>query len=171
MKDFLTLAHERYSCRKFSPRPIEQGKLDRVLEAAIAAPTGCNNQPWHAWVATDEISLKVVRASTSCHFDAPTIIILGSKADEAWTRKFDGFNVADVDAAIAGTHLMLEAADLGLATTWVAYFNPDVIQEAFTETDGYKLIGLFPIGYPADDAAPAEMHHKSKPASELTSYV
>lgn len=171
MKDFLTLAHERYSCRKFSPRPIEQGKLDRVLEAAIAAPTGCNNQPWHAWVVTDEISLNVVRASTSCHFDAPTIIILGSKADEAWTRKFDGFNVADVDAAIAGTHLMLEAADLGLATTWVAYFNPDVIQEAFTETDGYKLIGLFLIGYPADDAAPAEMHHKSKPASELASYV
>jgi nitroreductase len=39
MQDFLTLAHERYSCRQFSQKPIEQGKLDRVLEAAVAAPT------------------------------------------------------------------------------------------------------------------------------------
>ena len=171
MQDFLTLAHERYSCRQFSQKPIEQGKLDRVLEAAVAAPTGCNYQPWHAWVVTDELSLKVVRASTRCHFDAPTIIILGSKAEEAWTRKFDGLNVADIDATIAGTHLMLEAHDLGLGTTWVAYFNPAVIQEAFPQTRGYNLVGIFPIGYPAENAKPADLHHKSKPASELVSYL
>ena len=43
--DFLTLAKERYSVRKFSDRPVESEKLHKILEAGRAAPTAVNNQP------------------------------------------------------------------------------------------------------------------------------
>ena len=40
--DFLTLAKERYSCRKFSGKEVEQEKLEKIMEAGIAAPTAVN---------------------------------------------------------------------------------------------------------------------------------
>ena len=43
--DFLELARERYSERFFDSRPIEQEKLDRILEAGRVVPTACNYQP------------------------------------------------------------------------------------------------------------------------------
>ena len=86
-------------------------------------------------------------------------------------RKYDGRNFADVDASIVGTHIMLAAHDLGLGTTWVGHFDAPAVHEAFPETEGYDLVALFPIGYPADDASPAEHHFSRKPASELVTSV
>ena len=48
--EFLKLAHERYSCRSLSSAPVEQEKIDRILEAALAAPTAKNQQPFRIWV-------------------------------------------------------------------------------------------------------------------------
>ena len=53
MNDFLVLAHERYSCRTYSDRPVERWKIDRIIEAGIAAPTACNAQAWYVWVVDD----------------------------------------------------------------------------------------------------------------------
>ena len=53
MTDFLQLAHDRYSCRAFTDKPVEAEKIDALVEAAIAAPTAVNKQPWHLWVVED----------------------------------------------------------------------------------------------------------------------
>lgn len=167
MQDFLTLAKERYSCRSFSDHAVEKEKIDKIIEAAIAAPTAGNKQAWYAWVVEDEISQAVVRASTPCHFDAPVLIILGVKPEEAGASRSSGINFADVDGGIVGAHMLLAARDLGLDGLWVGDFNADAIQEAFTETDGYRMIGIFPIGYAADDAEPSKLHFTRKAASEI----
>lgn len=52
MTDFQTLAHERYSCRRFSERPVEEEKIEAILGAAACAPSAVNKQPWHAWLLT-----------------------------------------------------------------------------------------------------------------------
>ena len=103
MTDFLTLAYERYSCREFTDQ------VDALLEAARVAPTACNKQPWHAWVVTDPEALARLNATTRFGFGAKVVIVLGAARDEAWTRKYDGANFADVDASIVGTHIMLAA--------------------------------------------------------------
>lgn len=171
MASFLELAHNRYSCRSFSERPVEPEKIDALIEAAIAAPTAVDKQPWHLWVVESSEAVERLSALTRFSFGARVILMLGARADEAWVRKYDGRNFADVDASIVGAHIMLAAHDLGLGTTWVGHFDAPGVHEAFPETAGYDLVALFPIGYPADDAAPAAKHFARKGADELISRV
>ena len=58
---FLELAKDRYSVRKFSDKPVEQEKIEQILEAAIVAPTACNNQPYKVWVIESEEALEKMR--------------------------------------------------------------------------------------------------------------
>ena len=171
MTDFLQLAYDRYSCRAFSDAPVEAEKIEALLDAAVDAPTAVDKQPWHVWVVESPEAVERLSALTRFGFGAKVILMLGAAPAEAWVRKYDGRNFADVDASIVGTHIMLAAHDLGLGTTWVGHFNAPAVHEAFPETEGYDLVALFPIGYPDDDASPAEHHFSRKPASELVTRV
>ena len=82
MKDFLTLAHERYSCRKLSDAPVEAEKIDALLDAAICAPTACNKQPWHAWVIESPEAIERLGGCTRFVFGAHTVIAIGAKAED-----------------------------------------------------------------------------------------
>ena len=53
-KDFLDLAERRYSVRKYSDKPVEQEKMDRILKAMRAAPTAANRQPQRIFVLESE---------------------------------------------------------------------------------------------------------------------
>lgn len=171
MSDFLTLARERYFCRKFSDAPVEPEKIDALIAAAVAAPTAVDKQPWHAWIIQSPDALETVRENTPYGFGAPLIVAVGAKEDEAWVRSFDGRNFADVDASIVATHIMLAAYSLDLGSTWVGKFDAGALKQAFPQMQGYDLIALFPLGYPADDAEPAPRHTMRKPADELVSRI
>ena len=171
MSDFLQLAHDRYSVRAFSDKPVEAEKIDALVDAAIAAPTAVDKQPWRLWIVESPDAVARLSALTRFSFDARVILMLGARPDEAWVRKYDGRNFADVDASIVGTHIMLAAHDLGLGTTWVGHFDAPAVHEAFPETEGCDLVALFPIGYPADDAEPAAMHFDRRSLEELVSRV
>ncbi len=171
MTDFLELARSRYSCRSFSERPVEAEKLDALVEAAVAAPTAVDRQPWHLWVVESPDAVARLSALTRFGFGARVILVLGARADEAWVRKYDGRNFADVDASIVGTHIMLAAHDLGLGTTWVGHFDAPAVQEAFPETAGYDLVALFPLGYPAEGDEPSPRHFERKGVEELVTRV
>ena len=69
-------------------------------------------------------------------------------------------------AAIVATQLMLAIQAEGLGTTWVGWFDPDAVRAAFPETQGYDLIALFPIGYPAADAQPSPRHFERRSEEE-----
>ena len=86
MPEFIQLAHDRYSCRKLSDNPVEPEKIERALEAAIAAPTAVNRQPWHAWLITDADVVAKLGAVTPFTFGARQLVLFGAKADEAWVR-------------------------------------------------------------------------------------
>ena len=126
--NFLQLAKDRYSCRKLSDRPVEPEKIDRILEAAQAAPTATNAQPYHIWVLESPEALEKIRTCTSCHFDAKVLMLVGGDEKAAWVRQFDGRNFADVDATIVATQLMLAVQAEGLGTTWVGWFDPDGVR-------------------------------------------
>ena len=167
MTDFLQLAHDRYSCRAFSDAPVEAEKIEALLDAAVDAPTAVDKQPWHVWVVESPEAVERLSALTRFSFGARVILMLGAAPEEAWVRKYDGRNFADVDASIVGTHVMLAAHDLGLGTTWVGHFDAPAVKGEFPEMEPYDLVALFPLGYPAEDAEPAPMHFKRRPADEL----
>ena len=169
MSEFIKLAHERYSCRNLTDRPVEKEKIDLIIEAGVCAPTAANRQPFRIFVAESEEAVSKVKSYCGQPFiqPAPVVFIIGADPETAWVRRIDDKNFADVDASIVATQMMLEIQDLGLATTWIGHFECDKIKEAFPEMNGYCLIAMFAVGYPSEDAQASPMHEKSKPEAEL----
>ena len=165
--DFAKLSAERYSLRKFSDRPIEQEKLDAVLEAGRNAPTAHNLQPQRIFVLRSQEALAKADSCAGSHFNPPMILVVAYDAEAAWKREDDGKNHGEIDAAIAATQMMLRAADLGLGTTYVGMFDPVKLLAAFPEMAGLTPIALLPIGYPAENAHPSRLHAARKPMEEM----
>lgn len=167
--DFLTLAKERYSCRKLTDRPVSEEQIRAILEAGLAAPTACNYQPFKIWVMTSDEALAKVKASCRQQFiqPCPVVFVIGGDTSRAWVRDYDGKNFADVDASIIAAHMMLEIQDQGLATTWIGHFDPEKLYELFPDMNGYSLTALFAVGYAAKDATPAMAHTNCRPENEL----
>jgi nitroreductase len=167
MKTFLELAQERYSVRKFKNQPIEPEKLALVLEAGRFAPTACNNQPQRIKVVTGTADLAKVDECTPCRFNAPTVLIICYDKTVCWERKYDGHSSGDVDASIVTTHLILAAQEAGLGTCWVMYFDPAKTAELFELPENIVPVAFLPIGYAADDAAPAVFHTQRLPLHDI----
>jgi nitroreductase len=169
--DFAQLSAARYSLRKFSDRPVEQEKLDQILEAGRNAPTAHNFQPQRIFVLQTPEALEKADGCMGAHFHPPVILVVAYDPETAWHRETDGKNHGEIDAAIAATQMMLQAADLGLGTTYVGMFEPEKLLAAFPEMAGLNPIAMLPLGYPAEGAHPARLHNDRKPLEELVKYL
>ncbi len=169
--EFLQLSEARYSLRKFSDRPVEAEKLAAILEAGRSAPTAHNLQPQRMFVLQSPEALEKADACTAAHFHPPVILVVAYDPEAAWKRETDGKNHGEIDAAIAATQMMLEAADLGLGTTYVGMFEPEKLLAAFPEMAGLCPIAMLPLGYPAEGAHPSRLHADRKPLEELAKYL
>ncbi len=164
---FLELAKARYSCRKLTDKAIEPEKIERILQATIAAPTAKNLQPYTIWAIKSPEALDKLKQATPYTFGATFAFVIGAKLDSAFERPFDKKNFAEIDAAIVATHIMLAVQDEGLGTTWVGYFDAPKMQELFPQMQGYELIAIFPIGYPAETAKPTARHEDRRSIAEV----
>ena len=156
--EFNTVLQRRYSCRAFSPTPVEQEKVDRILEAGRIAPTAVNKQPVHLWAISDPGMLETIKGVTRSNYGAPLILVVGCRPADAWVRRYDGKNGAEVDASIVATYLMLAAENEGLATLWVGSFDPALLRGILPGADGYELVAMINVGYPAPESQPSPMH-------------
>lgn len=164
--NFLELAKARYSCRRLTDKAIEPEKIERILQAAVAAPTAKNLQRYTIWAIKSPDAFAKLKQTTNYTFGANLAFVIGAKKDGAFDRPFDNKNFAEIDAAIVATHLMLAVQAEGLGTTWVGYFDAPKLRELFPQMQDYELIAVFPIGYPADDAKPNVRHEERRPLSE-----
>ncbi|MCM1129368.1 MAG: nitroreductase family protein [Alistipes senegalensis] len=167
---FNDLAAKRYSVRKFSTQEVEKEKLEYVLRAGQLAPTAVNFQPQRILVITDRQARARLRECTSYHFNAPVSFLVCSEKEEAWVRPYDKKNSGEIDCSIVTTQMMLAAADIGLGTTWVMYFDPERIREAFSIPPSLEPVALLVMGYPAEDAVPSPKHLQRKPLEETVFY-
>ena len=168
---FLDLAEKRFSVRQFNGVKVEREKIDLILRAGQVAPTACNNQPQKIFVMNGEDSLTRLKKCTQCHFNGPLAILVCSDTGVCWKRPFDGKSSADVDASIVTTHMMLEAAELGIGSTWVMFFEPDKIKAEFNLPENCEPISLLVMGYAANDARPSPRHGSVKPLSETVTFL
>lgn len=167
---FLQLAEKRYSVRRFDSKPVEQEKIEAILRAGQVAPTACNLQPQKVLVIQSDDSLAKLRKCTGSHFNAPLAILTCYDKDLCWKRSYDGKSSGDIDASIVTTHMMLEAADLGIGSTWVMHFIPEAVREEFRLPENYEPVSILVMGYPAEDSKPAPAHTNIKPLPETVSY-
>ncbi len=156
---FFELAKSRYSVRSFQNTPIEEEKLNQILEAGRIAPTACNNQPQKIYVAKSKESRDKLASVCPCTFDAPVILVVCYDRTRNWKSKLmPGYESGETDAAIVCTHMMLQAADLGIGSCWVGYFNAQAVSEVLELPENVTVSALLPIGYAAENAKPAPLH-------------
>lgn len=168
--DFLKLASSRYSVRKFQPQPLREEDLKKILAAGHLAPTACNRQPQRILVVNTPEGIAKLRRCTECHFGAPAALLVCYDRDDCWRRKYDGKTSGEADAAIVATHMMLEAASLGVGTTWVMHFIPEAMREEFGIPEHIEPVALLVMGYPAKEARPSQSHAECRPEQELVFY-
>lgn len=157
--DFLDLVKQRYSCRSYQAKSVEQAKLDYVMECVRFAPSAVNKQPWRFHVISTEAAKEKLRQCYNREWftTAPMYVIASILHDEEWVRS-DGKHHGDIDIAIAVEHLCLAATEQGLATCWVCNFDARLCQQLFSLAANEEPAVLIPLGYAADE--PKEKNRK-----------
>ncbi len=150
--DFYETVESRRSVRAYRPDPVEEDRLQRVLEAARLAPSAANRQPVHFYVVTDPaLRERLLQAYSQEWFvGAPVIICACSRESEAWCRS-DGKSYADVDLTIAMDHLILAATAEGLGTCWIGAFKPAPLRQILGIPPELEPVAMTPLGYPAEE--------------------
>lgn len=166
--EYSELIAARYSVRAYRPDPVEDEKVQAVLEAARLAPTAANCQPiklivMHTAGREEEIG-KIYRRPW--FVQAPIVIGVCAISSLAWVRESDRFNARLIDAAIVADHLILAATNLGLGTCWIAAFNLEAARSVMNLPEEAEPVIFTPLGYPADQPGPKVR----KTVSELVRY-
>ena len=163
---FAELTRERYSVRKFDPRPVEEEKLAQILEAGRLAPTGCNYQPQRILVVRGE-ALESMQACTPMRFGQPVVLVVCWDRRESWKSR-TGRDIGEMDGTIVLTQMMYQAQELGIGSLIVGMYKEPLLRERFRIPEDYGIVGLLMLGYPAADCQPHPQLHFERKALEQT---
>lgn len=167
---FIDLVKQRYSVRSYEEKQIEKEKMDYIMECVRMSPSAVNFQPWHFYIVTDKEKLKELKSTYNREWvqSVPCIIVACANHAEAWHRRSDNKDHADIDIAIAVEHLCLAAAEQGLGTCWVCNFDAAACHDIMTLPEDIEPVALIPIGYTAETAVPEK---KRKSIEEICTYL
>ncbi|MDX9840882.1 MAG: nitroreductase family protein [Desulfobulbus sp.] len=160
--DFSQLITVRQSVRKYANRPVPEETLDRLVEAVRLSPSASNSQPWRLILVTDSaLRDRVARATFSrlVSFNrfapqAPVLAVLVVEKPKVITQIGGRLKDRDfplIDIGIAAAHFCLQAADLGLGTCMLGWFDEAVIRELLSIPTSRRIGLVITLGYPADD--------------------
>lgn len=166
----LEIASARRSVRKYKDLPVEREKLQVCLEAARLAPSACNAQPYRFLVIDDpEKKAAFCEAVftgmySACRFAAGAGAFLAVISERGKLSAWLGNQVQDtnfrlMDIGIAAEHFVLAAAEQGLGTCWLGWFDAKAAARFLGLGPGKKVEILVSVGYP--DEAPAPRPRKS----------
>ena len=165
--DFLTIAKTRQSCRSYDEtRPVEEEKLQAVLEAVRLAPSACNGQPYHLTVCRGETAKAVAAATTGVGLNrfakqAPILIVLSEESyvkSAALGAKLKGNDYRSLDIGIAAAYLTAEATAQGLGTCILGWFDDEKIRRLCGISHPVRLV--ITLGYPGEKDQPREKKRK-----------
>ena len=170
-KDYLDLARRRFSVWRFDQRPVEDEKLDKVLEAGRIAPSACNFQPIVVYVVQSPESLARLRQATRMAFDAPVVLAVCCDLSRVYHNRhetlYEDYTTREMDASIACDQMMMEATDLGLGTLWARGYDTRAVAEALGTPDGVVPVCLLDLGYPAEGVEPSHHHGDRRPLDQM----
>jgi nitroreductase len=175
--DFSDISKMRRTVRKFAQTPVEEDKINKILEAGRWAPTAVNGQPQRILVLNTAENLAKVREFCSFGYDqkyvdlakecddkknnkinlyygAPLVLYVCYDKDACWTHPQSGKQSGETDATIVATHMMLEAGSLGLGTVWISFFDEEKAKQLLNLPENWKSVCMLYVGYPAEDFVP-----------------
>jgi nitroreductase len=153
--DFFEVVKDRRSIRAFKSQPVEEDKLQRILEAINRAPSAGNLQAYEVYlVRAGQLRAALVKAAGDQAFvaQAPIVLVFCTHPERAEARYGQrGTELYTLqDATIACTYGMLAAATLGLATVWVGKFDEQAVAGIVGIPAGQRPVAMLPLGYAAE---------------------
>jgi nitroreductase len=140
---------KRRSIRSFLETPVEEEKLNAVLEAARLAPSAKNLQEWRFIIVKNrKVREKIAQAANEQTFigEAPVVIVACAVTDGYVLSC--GQLCYPIDVAIALDHISLVAVELGLGTCWIGAFNEKKVKQILGIPEEVRVVELMPLGYP-----------------------
>lgn len=169
--EFKEVVKNRYSCKKYSDRQVEQEKLTSILEAGRLAPTAKNLQEQHIYVIQSAEKLAVIDQLTPCRYGAPTVLAVAFDKNNVFTYPGEKRDSGVEDATIVATHLILAAADEGVDSCWINFFDPEKLAEALELPENEEVLMVMDLGYAAEGAVPLPNHTNRKRMEQTVSYM
>jgi nitroreductase len=140
----------RRSIRKYENRPVEKEKIDKLLHAAMQAPSSLNQQPWEFIVVENKDALN--KLSLAMPHSKP---VAGSAVTLVLLANSNNFKFPDdwqQDMSAAAQNILLEAVHLGLGAVWLGISSVDsavnYVKDMYSLPDDIKPFALMAIGYP-----------------------
>lgn len=165
---FEEMAKARYSVKKFSDRPVEEEKLQKILQVAGIAPTARNAQAARIYVLKSEDALVKMKTLTPCNYGAPVMLIFSYEDSEVYYYpEQDILESGAEDCSIVATHVMFEALEQGLGTCWINNFTPEEVRKAFGLPETEHVVLLMDVGYAPEGYQPLPRHDAKKPLEEI----
>ena len=154
--DFLEIANARQSCRSYDPRPVEEEKLNAVLEAVRLAPSACNSQPYHLTVCKGEAAKAAVKACQGMGMNkfapqAPVLIVISEQPyskSAGLGAKMKNNDYRSIDIGIAAAYLTAEATAQGLGSCILGWIDDKKLRE-ITGLDAPARL-VITLGYAAE---------------------
>jgi nitroreductase len=144
--DIFEAIHGRRSVREFiKDKPVEEDKLQKILEACLAAPSASNREPWEFVVIKDkEVLQEIAKQAANAQFLAKVPLAIAIITDPKASP-----NYHMVDGALLTQNFALAAHALGLGTCWVgSSLNRDKVKEMLNIPKEKNLLTILPLGYP-----------------------
>jgi len=174
--DFMDIAAARQSCRSYDEtRPVEQEKLDAILEAGRLAPSACNGQPYHFTVCRGETAKAAAKLTMGMGMNkfavqAPVMLVISEEdyvRSAAAGAKVKHNDYRSMDIGIACAYLTAEATAQGLSTCILGWFDDEKVRALCGLTHPVRL--MITLGYAREDDPLRPK--KRKPIQELVSYA
>lgn len=169
--EFTDVIEKRYSCKNYSARKVEDEKLTAILNAGRVAPTAKNFQEQRIYVVRSEEGLAKIDAATPCRYGAPICLVVAYDRSNMFTYPGGKHTSGAEDAAIVATHMLLAAANAGVDSCWINFFDPEKLAAELGLPENEEVLMLMDLGYAAEGAGPLANHGLRKPLEETVTYL
>lgn len=172
--DFWQVLESRYSVRHFDPvADVPPEAVERLLAAAIQAPSAGNRQPWHFYVVRDLAAREGLAAAAHGQAfvaQAPLAIVVCADAEQSASRyRQRGRELYCLqDTAAATMHILLAAVALGLGSCWVGAFDERQAAHVLNLPQRHRPVAILPVGKPA---RPGTRSTSRQPLGQVVSFV
>lgn len=169
--EFTKVIQSRYACKKFDGRKVEQAQLDAILEAGRLAPTAKNLQEQRVYVVQSEEGLAKLDKATPCRYGASTCLVVAFDRSNVFTYPGEKRDSGVEDATIVATHMMLAAANEGVDSCWINFFDPEVMAKELGLPENEEVLMVLDLGYAAEGTKPLASHSQRKELTETVAYL
>lgn len=143
----------RTSVRKYQNKEVEAEKIDKILRAAMAAPSAANQRPWEFFVVKNKETLAALADCSpygGCIKEAAMAIV------PVYRKEMMMPEFADIDMAACTQNILLEVTELGLGAVWIGIAplaeRMENVRKVLNVPDQFETYAIIPIGYPVADA-------------------